>query len=78
MTERDKIPRELNEFFMIQEENPHKIIIHGYKEALSLHDRGLTIDKLKELYYIYKEGGLYSTCIGFKLAISRLMYDKGR
>ena len=63
---------------MMKEENPYDIVVKGYKKALSLHDRGLTIDKLKELYYIYKEGGFYSTCIGFKLAISRLMYDKGR
>ena len=78
MTERDRMLRELKECFMIQEENPYDIVVKGYKKALSLHDRGFTIDKLKELYYIYKEGGLYSTCIGFKLAISRLMYDKGR
>ena len=73
MIERDKIPRELNEFFTIQEENPYKIIMHGYKKALSLNDRGLTIDELKELYYIYKEGGLHLTCIGLKLAISKLI-----
>lgn len=73
MIERDKIPRELNEFFMIQEENPHKIIIHGYKKALSLHDRGLTIDKLKELHQICEEGRLYLTCIGLQLAIGKLI-----
>lgn len=78
MTERDRMLRELKECFTMKKENPYDVVVKGYKKALSLHDRGLTIDNLKELYYIYKEGGLYSTCIGFKLAISRLMYDKGR